>query len=232
MTNEQQHVGMRSAPSSPVVNEDSVFKVGRIFCVGRNYADHAKEMGSDPDREPPFFFMKMTDALVPGGGDVAYPPSTANLQHEVELVVAVGLGGSSISPQSAVDHIYGFAVGLDLTRRDLQSDAKKHGRPWDFGKSFEQAAPISEITKISDCGLMNEGAISLAVNSEIKQIGDLKDMIWSTPEIIAYLSDYYRLYPGDLIFTGTPAGVGRIERGDNLVARIDGLSDLAIRITD
>lgn len=187
-------------------------------------------MGHDPDREPPFFFMKPTDSVVPEGGQVKYPPGTRDLHHEIELVVALGRGGANISVEDALKHVYGYAVGLDLTRRDLQGEAKKMGRPWDFGKSFDQAAPITAIYPVARFGHRDKGAITLAVNGELRQQGDLGDMIWSVPETIAYLSQYYRLEAGDLIFTGTPAGVGAVVAGDKLTGKVAGLAELNVEI--
>jgi len=217
-------------PAISVIGSDARFPVRRIYCVGRNYAAHAREMGRDPDREPPFFFMKPADAIVPGGGAVKYPPGTADLHHEIELVVALHRGGSDIAPARALEHVFGYAVGLDLPRRDLQSEAKKQGRPWDFGKSFDQSAPITAIYPVSGHGHHASGRITLEVNGELRQQGDLSEMIWSVPDTIAYLSQYYRLEPGDLIFTGTPAGVGAVVPGDKLVGRVEGLAELDVEI--
>jgi len=217
-------------PAIPVIGQQAQFPVRRIYCVGRNYAAHAREMGKDPDREPPFFFMKPADAIVPGGGDVQYPPGTSDLHHEIEMVVALHRGGRNIAPANALEHVFGYAVGLDLTRRDLQGEAKKMGRPWDFGKSFDQSAPITAIYPVSTYGHHETGRISLHVNGELRQQGDLAEMIWSVPETIAYLSEYYRLEPGDLIFTGTPAGVGAVGPGDKLLGKVEGLAELAVEI--
>ena len=217
-------------PSVPVVDTTARFPVRRIYCVGRNYADHAREMGQDPTREPPFFFSKPADTIVPGGGDVAYPPQTANLQHEVELVVALGRGGANIPVASALDCIYGYAVGFDLTRRDVQQRAKDKGQPWDMGKGFEQSAPLSAIVPVSIAGHPARGAVTLTVNGETRQAGDLAQMTWSVAEVIAKLSEYVTLAAGDLIFTGTPAGVSTVVRGDLLVGRVAGLGELSIRL--
>ncbi len=217
-------------PSIPVVGVDGRFPVRRIYCVGRNYAAHAREMGRDPDREPPFFFMKPADAIVPGGGAVTYPPGTTDLHHEIELVIALHRGGSDIPPGEALDCVYGYAVGLDLTRRDLQSEAKKQGRPWDFGKAFDQSAPITEIYPVASHGHHASGKITLHVNGQLRQQGDLSEMIWSVPDTIAYLSRYYRLEPGDLIFTGTPAGVGAVVPGDKLLGSVEGVAELHVEI--
>jgi len=217
-------------PQIPVSGSEQSFPVHRIYCVGRNYAAHAREMGNDPDREPPFYFMKPADAVVPGGGDIKYPPRTNDLHHEVELVVAIGTGGSSISVDDAQSHVFGYGVGIDLTRRDLQTDAKDAGRPWDTGKSFEQAAPVSALHAANDIGHPDKGRIWLVVNGDLRQEGDLGDMIWSVPEAIAELSTYFTLAPGDLLFTGTPAGVSPVVTGDMVTAGIDGLDNIEIQI--
>ena len=217
-------------PAVPVVGTAACFPVRRIYCVGRNYADHAREMGHDPEREPPFFFSKPADAIVPGGGDVAYPPQTANLQHEVELVVALAHGGRDIPVSAAAGAIFGYAVGFDLTRRDVQQRAKDKGHPWDMGKGFEQSAPLSAIVPVAAIGHPMAGAITLRVNGEARQSGDLRQMTWSVPEVIAKLSEYVTLAPGDLIFTGTPAGVSTVVRGDVLVGQVDGVGALTIRL--
>ncbi len=219
-----------STPVIPVHGSSAGFPVRRIYCVGRNYADHAREMGMDPEREPPFFFGKPWDVVVPGGGDVAYPPATSNLHHEVELVVALSRGGRNIPASTAHEHIFGYAVGIDLTRRDLQAEAKKKGQPWDTAKGFDQSAPISPITPAIPGGHPRKGAIWLSVNGAERQRGDLAEMIWSVPEVLAHISGYVALAPGDLIFTGTPAGVGPIVRGDRVRCGIDGLGELEIKI--
>ncbi|MBK7676269.1 MAG: fumarylacetoacetate hydrolase family protein [Candidatus Accumulibacter sp.] len=215
--------------SVPIVGSDGFFPVRRVYCVGRNYADHAAEMGADT-REPPFFFGKPADALVPGGGDVFYPPATSNLQHEVELVVALIGGGASILPAKALDWVYGYAVGLDLTRRDLQQRAKDKGHPWDMGKGFDQSAPIGAIHPLAAVGHPERGAIWLKVNGQLRQNGDLGQMSWKVAEVIANLSTYVALAPGDLIFTGTPAGVSTVVRGDLLEAAVEGIGELAVRL--
>ena len=217
-------------PSIPVAGQKGRFPVHRIYCVGRNYAAHAREMGKDPEKEPPFFFLKPADAIVPEGGDVHYPPGTANLHHEIERVAALHRGGFQIPAARALDHVYGYAVGLDMTRRDLQLQARDMGRPWDFGKAFDEAAPITAIYPVASHGHHSTGAITLEVNGELRQNADLQDMIWSVPDTIAFLSNYYRLQPGDLIFTGTPAGVGAVVRGDKLVGRVEGLAELKVTI--
>ncbi|MFT4874709.1 fumarylacetoacetate hydrolase family protein [Congregibacter sp.] len=216
-----------AVPRIPVTGQTTKFPVRRIFCVGRNYAEHAKEMGADPERDPPFFFTKPADAIVVNGADIPYPSATKNLHHEVELVIAIAQGGSDIPTHSALDHVYGYAVGNDLTRRDLQAEAKKSGRPWDTAKGFDQSAPISSISPVSLCGHINMGKIYLEVNGEVRQLGDISDMIWSVAEIISALSSLFALQPGDLIFSGTPAGVGPLEPGDRVHAVVAGLPPLA-----
>ena len=218
-------------PALPVVGADAAFPVRRIYCVGRNYAAHAREMGHDPDREPPFFFAKPADSIVPNGGDVAYPVATKNLHPEIELVVALGQGGWNIPVADANDCNYGYGVGLDLTHRDMQGVAKDMGRPWDLSKGFDNAAPMTAIRPMSDTGILETGAITLTVNGAPRQKGDLADMIWNVPETINYLSGLIELKPGDLIFTGTPEGVAAIERGDVLVGHVDGLDDLHVTLT-
>ena len=217
-------------PAVPVVGEDALYPVRRVFCVGRNYAAHAREMGSDPNREPPFYFTKSADSLVPGGGAIPYPPATANLHHEVELVVALSGPAYRATPEQAAKVVFGHAIGLDMTRRDLQFAARDKGRPWDLGKSFEFSAPITPILRGSDPIL--SGAVTLEVNGEIRQRGDIADMIWSVPEVIAHLSQYYHLDRGDLIYTGTPEGVSAVRPGDTLVGRIDGLGELVVTIAE
>jgi fumarylpyruvate hydrolase len=215
-------------PAIPVHGSSAVFPVRRIYCVGRNYADHAREMGGDPSREPPFFFGKPNDVVVPGGGAIPYPTLTSNLHYEVELVVALSKGGRDIPSSEARDCIFGYAVGIDLTRRDLQAKAKEKGQPWDTAKGFDQSAPISPITQVSAGGNSEAGAIWLSVNGVEKQRGDLAQMTWQVPEVIAHISSFVALAPGDLIFTGTPSGVGPIVRGDRIRCGIDGLGELEI----
>ena len=209
------------------------FPVHRIYCVGRNYAEHAQEMGFT-GREPPFFFMKPADAVVPVAdgetGDVAYPSLTKNLHHEVELVVAIGVGGRDIAVADAAQHIWGYAVGLDMTRRDLQNDMKKQGRPWCIGKAFEQSAPIGPLYAIGDTGELSRGAIRLTVNGVERQKGDLSELIWNVAETIATLSQAWTLAPGDLIYTGTPAGVAAVVPGDLMEASIEGLGPLRVAV--
>ena len=204
----------------------ATFPVHRVYCVGRNYAEHAREMGADPVREPPFFFSKPADAVVPNDTPVPYPARTKNFHHEVELVVAIGKGGSNIAATDALEHVFGYAVGNDLTRRDLQKQAKDTGKPWDTAKGFDHSAPLGAIRSVRDGGHVTNAAIWLKVNGELRQQGNIADMIWSVPEIIAELSTLFALQPGDLIFTGTPAGVGSVKPGDCMQAGIDGLETL------
>jgi fumarylpyruvate hydrolase len=204
--------------------------VRRIYCVGRNYAEHAKEMGFDPEREPPFFFTKPADAIVANGVDVPYPPRTENFHHEIELVVALGNAGKDIPVAQALDHVFGYAVGNDLTRRDLQIASRKIGRPWDTGKAFDHSAPITAIRRVADGGHIQSGAIWLKVNGDLRQQGDIRDLIWSVPEIIAELSTLFTLQPGDLIYTGTPAGVAAVKPGDVMEGHVDGLETLKNRV--
>jgi fumarylpyruvate hydrolase len=218
------------APTVEVAGSDGRFPVHRIYCVGRNYAAHAREMGMDPDREPPFFFSKPADAVVANGTAVPYPPRTANLHHEIELVIAIGEGGRDIPVENALAHVFGYAVGNDLTRRDLQFAAREKGQPWDVSKGFDHSAPISAIRRVADAGHPERGAIWIEVNGERRQSADLSEMIWTVPEIIAELSTLFELRPGDLIFTGTPAGVGPVVPGDSLVGGIDGLDTLRTTI--
>lgn len=214
-----------SVPSIAIAGLEARFPVRRIFCVGQNYADHAREMGSDPDRAPPFFFSKPADAVVPNGAVLPFPPRTANLHHEVELVVALGAGGADLSPDQAKEVIFGWTVGIDLTRRDLQAEAKKVGRPWDMAKGFDNSAPVGALLH----GMPpSTGAITLSIDGETRQSGDLAEMIWSVPEIVANLSTYVTLAAGDLIYTGTPAGVGPILRGETVRAEIAGAEPLTV----
>jgi fumarylpyruvate hydrolase len=212
----------------PVEGTEAAFPVARVFCVGRNYAEHAVEMGHDPHREPPFFFMKPATAVVPNGGLLPFPPATDDLHHEVELVVALSRGGERISVERAMEHVFGYAVGLDMTRRDIQAKAKEMGRPWDMGKGFDRSAPISTLRPASAIGHPDAGAIWLRVNGELRQEGDLGQQIWKVPETIAYLSTLVELRPGDLIMTGTPRGVGKVLRGDHLEGHIDKVGELLV----
>ncbi|MGQ3211407.1 MAG: fumarylacetoacetate hydrolase family protein [Shinella sp.] len=217
-------------PTLPIKASDALFPVHRIYCVGRNFADHAIEMGHDPDKEPPFFFQKNPDTLVLPGEDFPYPSASTDVHHEVELVVALKSGGSDIPVEHALDCVYGYAVGLDMTRRDLQAEAKKHGRPWEVAKAFERSAPCGFIHPAAETGHLSEGAIRLTVNGAVRQNGNLNQMVWKVPEMIAYLSRLFTLQPGDLIFAGTPAGVGAIEKGDTMVAHIDGLDEITFNV--
>jgi len=216
-------------PGIPVLG-GGLFPVRRIFCVGRNYAEHAREMGHDPTREAPFFFTKPADALVTGGADTPYPSLTQDLHHEIELVVAIGKGGADIAEAAALDHVWGYAVGLDLTRRDLQAEAKKAGRPWDMAKGFDHSAPIGTIAPAERIGHPAAGRIALTVNGAPRQASDLANMIWSVPETIAALSRHVRLAPGDLIFTGTPEGVAAVGRGDRLEGSVEGVGTVTTRL--
>ena len=217
-------------PTAPVEGDGPAFPVRRIFCIGRNYAAHAREMGKDPDREAPFFFTKWADNLVPGGGDIPYPPETENYQFEAELVIAIGKEGAAVPEDKALDLVYGYAVGLDMTRRDLQFEARDKGRPWDTGKNFAFSAPIAPIRPVTAGGHVSKGPIRLSVNGETKQEGDIMDMIWDCAETIAYVSRFERLLPGDLIYTGTPAGVGAVKPGDKIEVTIEGLQTLYVTI--
>ena len=210
-------------PSLAVAGTTARLPVRRLFCIGRNYAAHAREMGRDPDREPPFFFLKPADCVVDDGATIPFPPQTEDLHHEVELVVVLGKGGANIAEAAALDHVWGYAVGNDLTRRDLQAEAKKMARPWDLAKGFDHAAPIAAVHPVSAVGHPARGAITLHVDGVLRQSGDLSEMIWSVPEIIATLSRSLTLKAGDVILTGTPAGVGPLAVGETCVAAIEGL---------
>ncbi len=218
-------------PSLPVRGSDARFPVRRIYCVGRNYAAHAREMGGDPDREPPFFFQKPADVLLESGGAFPYPPKSSDVHFEIELVAALGKGGSDIAVEAALDHVYGYAVGIDMTRRDLQGEAKKTGRPWEVGKAFEKSAPCSAVVPAAEIGHPSSGAIWLKVNGEMRQSGDLNQLVWSVSEAIAYLSGLFTLAPGDLLFTGTPAGVGAVQRGDVITGGVEGIGEIEVRVT-
>lgn len=216
--------------SVAVAGETRRFAVRRIFCVGRNYADHAREMGADPTRELPFFFCKPADALVADGSTIPYPPQTKDLQHEVELVVAIAKGGSNIAREEALEHVFGYGVGIDFTRRDLQQEAKDKKRPWDWGKGFDHSAPCSAIHPASKIGHPAEGRIHLTVNGAVKQDGNLKELIWPVADVIAFISQSMALASGDLIYTGTPAGVGPVVAGDVLTCNVAGVASLTITI--
>ena len=216
--------------SLPVQGETRRFPVARVYCVGRHYAEHAREMGHNPDAEPPFFFMKPATALVSDGGDFPYPGISTDVHHEVEFVVAIGKGGADIAEADALSHVYGYAVGLDMTRRDLQAQAKKAGRPWEVAKAFDQSAPCGPIVPAATLGHPATGAITLTVNGETRQAGDLSDLIWNVPATIAYLSTLFELRAGDLIFTGTPSGVAAVQRGDKLVASVASVGELKVTV--
>jgi fumarylpyruvate hydrolase len=217
----------------PVQGTSDLFPVRRIYCVGRNYAAHAREMGGDPDREPPFFFAKPTDAIVVAGdakspAHIPFPPATKNLHHEMELVVAIGKGGANISVETALDHVYGYAAGLDMTRRDLQNAARDKGRPWDMGKGFDQSAPIGLIYRASEIGHPAAGEIRLEVSGKVRQHANLNELIWNVPETISYLSGLVTLGAGDLIYSGTPEGVGAVVTGDTLIGTVEKCGAVAI----
>ncbi|WP_299822485.1 fumarylacetoacetate hydrolase family protein [uncultured Jannaschia sp.] len=216
-------------PAMPIASSDDLFPVRRVYCIGRNYAAHAIEMGHDPDREPPFFFQKNPDNL-DASGSFPYPARTSDVHHEIEMVVALKSGGTGIPVEQALDHVWGYGLGLDMTRRDLQGEAKKMGRPWEIGKSFERSAPVGPLHPVSEVGHPSEGLIELKVNGEVRQTGDLNQMIWKVPEMISYLSDYFELAAGDVIMTGTPSGVGPVVAGDTLALHVDGLGDLDIQV--
>jgi fumarylpyruvate hydrolase len=218
------------AITSVPVAGGGAFPVRRVFCVGRNYAEHAREMGSDPDREPPFFFMKPADALLLNDADMPYPPQSTQLHHEMEMVVAIGEGGVNIAEADALKHVWGYAAGLDMTRRDLQNAAKKEGKPWDMGKGFDWSAPIGLLVPASKIGHPATGLIELKVNGKVRQTSDLSKMIWSVPEMIAYLSGLVKLAPGDLIYSGTPENVAAVQRGDLLEGVVEGVGSVKTRI--
>ena len=219
-----------AVPSLHVAGSARRFPVRRVYCVGRNYAAHAIEMGHDPDREDPFFFQKNPDGLLPGGGRFPYPAATGDVHHEIELVVALASGGTRIAVEDALTHVYGYAVGIDMTRRDLQAAAKKAGRPWEAAKAFEHAAPCSAVSPAADVGHPVRGAVTLEVNGEMRQSGDLAQLIWKVPEIISHLSGLFTLAGGDLVFTGTPAGVGPVARGDRLRGRVEGVGEIEVEV--
>ena len=213
----------------PVRGSRALFPIRRVYCVGRNYAEHAIEMGHDPNKEPPFFFQKNPDNVVTDGR-FPYPSATKDVHHEIELVVALSKGGENIPVGNALDHVFGYAVGLDMTRRDLQGEAKKMGRPWEVGKAFERSAPLGELALAAEIGHPGTGAIWLKVNGEERQRGDLNQMIWKVPEAISYLSGLFRLAPGDLIMSGTPAGVGAVKPGDEMLGHVEGVGELKVTV--
>jgi len=225
---ERHAIALASPPTLPVEGSDEVFPVSRILCIGRNYAEHAVEMGHDPDREPPFFFAKPPHALVSDGSELDYPVATSELHHEIELVVALASGGRDVPSDRALDLVFGYGVGLDMTRRDLQAAAKKAGRPWDMAKGFDESAPCSALRTVTDVGHPDHGEIRLEINGEVRQRGDLAQQIWSVQEALSYLSSLVELRPGDLLMTGTPAGVGAVHPGDRLAGHIDGIGDLTV----
>lgn len=220
-------------PAPPVptipVSGGGAFPVRRVYCIGRNYAAHAVEMGHDPDREPPFFFQKNPNNL-DASGEFPYPPHSSDVHHEVELVVALKSGGTNIPLDKALDHVWGYAVSLDMTRRDLQGEAKKLGRPWEIGKAFERSGPVGPLHPVAKTGHLAQGRIELKVNGALKQEGDMNQMIWKVPEMISYLSEYFELQAGDVIMSGTPAGVGAVVRGDVMEATIEGLGSLTVKV--
>lgn len=228
-TSDEYVIPAQRIPTLPVKGSDKLFPVHRIYCIGRNYAAHTIEMGHDPDKEPPFFFQKNPDNIIVDQ-DFPYPPETSDVHFEFELVVALGKGGKNISVEQALDHIYGYGVGLDMTRRDLQGVAKKLGRPWEVGKAFEHSAPCSALIPATEIGHPAKGAIWFKVNGEFRQQGDLDQMIWKVAEQISILSVYFELKPGDLIMTGTPAGVGAINPGDQLEGGVDGVCGLKLAV--
>jgi len=219
----------------PVVNSDDSIAVRRVYCVGRNYAAHAREMGFDPDREPPFFFCKPDNAVTPVAYgdtlDVAYPSQTQNFHYEAELVAVIGKGGSDIAVEEALEHVFGYAVGLDMTRRDRQIEMRQAGRPWELGKAFDRSAPIGPIHRASEVGHFAKGGLWLTVNGETKQKSDVTHLIWSVAETVAYLSKFFRLEPGDLIYTGTPEGVGAVVAGETIKVGVERLGELTVKIT-
>jgi len=216
--------------SLAVAGSDKRFPVRRVYCVGRNYAEHAREMGHDPDRDPPFFFSKPADAIVPAEGTIEYPPQTDDFHYEIELIVAIGKGGKNIPVAQALEHVWGYSVGIDLTRRDLQAVAKKMGRPWEWAKGFDVSGPSTPLKPASEVGHPATGRIWLSVNGDVRQQGDLSELIWSVPEVISYISESMALQPGDLIFTGTPAGVGAIRPGDVVTGGVDGVGSFEMKV--
>ena len=213
----------------PIAGSDALFPVRRVYCIGRNYAAHAVEMGHDPDREPPFFFQKNPDNLDPSG-EFPYPAQSSDVHHEVEVAVMLKSGGVNISIADALSHVFGYALSLDMTRRDLQGAQKKMGRPWEIGKAFERSAPVGPVHPVAETGYLNAGAITLKVNGALRQEGDMNQMIWKVPEMISYLSEYFELAAGDVILSGTPAGVGPIKKGDLMEVAVDGLGRMTVPV--
>jgi fumarylpyruvate hydrolase len=218
-----------AVPTLPVKGSDKLFPIHRVYCVGRNYAEHAIEMGHDPSKEPPFFFQKNPDNIVTDGR-FPYPEKTKDVHHEIEMIVALSKGGVNISVETALEHVYGYGVGLDMTRRDLQGEAKKMGRPWEVGKAFEASAPCGPLVPASEIGHPAEGEVLLKVNGDVRQKGDLNQLIWKVPEMISYLSGLFALQPGDIIMTGTPAGVGAVVRGDVMEGSVAGVGSIEVRV--
>ena len=216
-------------PTIPVAGTDAVFPVRRVYCIGRNYAAHAVEMGHDPDREPPFFFQKNPNNLDPSG-EFPYPPHSNDVHFEVEMTVALKSGGTNIPIENALEHVYGYGLSLDMTRRDLQGEAKKLGRPWEIGKAFERSGPVGPLHQVAAVGHLDHGRVALSVNGTLRQEGDLNQMIWKVPEMISYLSEYFELAAGDVIMSGTPAGVGPIQRGDVMIMSVDGLGSMEVKV--
>ncbi|MGH8780176.1 fumarylacetoacetate hydrolase family protein [Paraburkholderia sp.] len=216
--------------SVAIAGSDARFPVRRVFCVGRNYADHALEMGGNPDREPPFFFQKPTDAVVPAAGTIPYPPLTRDLHHEIEMVIAIGKEGTNVAASDALDLVWGYGLGVDLTRRDLQGEAKKTGRPWDWGKGFDASAPVTPLHPASAVGHLQAGRIWLSVNGTLRQQGDLSQLIWPVADIIRYVSESVTLKPGDLIFSGTPAGVAALQPDDTVQGGLEGIGEFEFKI--
>ncbi len=214
----------------PIVGTDAMFPVRRVYCIGRNYAAHAIEMGHDPDREDPFFFQKNPNNL-DSSGEFPYPPHTSDVHHEAEVAVMLKSGGTNIPVEQALDHVFGYALALDMTRRDLQGEMKKAGRPWEIGKAFERSAPVGPVHPVVETGHLDSGSITLKVNGDLKQKGDLNQMIWKVPEMISYLSEYFELAPGDVILSGTPSGVGPVSKGDVMELAVDGLGTLTVSVT-
>lgn len=222
-------ISLPPVPALPINGSDDLFPVRRVYCIGRNYAAHAIEMGHDPDREPPFFFQKNPDNL-DTSGTFPYPVKSEDVHHEIEMAVALKSGGANIPIETALEHVFGYAISLDMTRRDLQAVAKKAGRPWDIAKAFEHSAPIGPLHPVAAVGHPSEGEIELLINGERRQHGNLNQMIWKTAEMISYLSDYFTLAAGDVILTGTPSGVGPVVKGDTMEAKVEGLGALSIDV--
>jgi len=213
----------------PVAGTDATFPVRRVYCIGRNYAAHSIEMGHDPDREDPFFFQKNPDNL-DTSGEFPYPPKSSDVHHEIEVAVMLKSGGTNISVEDALDHVYGYALALDMTRRDLQGEQKKTGRPWEIGKAFERSAPIGPVQPVSEIGHPDQGRVALSVNGTLRQEGDLNQMIWKVPEMISYLSEYFELAAGDVIMSGTPSGVGAVVKGDTMDLTVEGIGEMTVTV--